>query len=321
MCKKQSSIGENDHFYVIEATRDDIAIIDEMCDHEDFHWGLHNWLIYFDASPHGFYLLIDKLTGKAVGFFNENHFSPNFTYGHMGVVLAEARRKGGFQLLSTVSENRRSNQYHMTFGQNRNWLILPATDPGVKFGYKQIGFEGEAIKNRLKSTENFCADKNFFVRKATSDDLAAILAYDRKLYGKLASESRAKFIEEWTQSSQDPKLSITCVAYKKPTDNKHETEVLCGYGVARFLKHKDWRLTPVYGEDKEVGYALLLALTNALSADVVLFFAFPANNRTSLQFCRDAGMEQIYSEVRFYKGPFPDLPAEKIYAENEFWPL
>jgi hypothetical protein len=124
----------------------------------------------------------------------------------------------------------------------------------------------------------------------------AIQAYDRACF----PAPREAFLRCWLA----PRKRIA-IAYVESGQVK-------GYGVIRACQ-SGYRIGPLFADGERVAVALFQDLVSRSAAELV-FLDAPEPNSAAARLAVAHGLSPVFETARMYRGPKPDLPAERIFG-------
>lgn len=144
--------------------------------------------------------------------------------------------------------------------------------------------------------------------------LTNLYKYDDSLYNNISAPNRRFWLNQWL-FPENPDQSFAVVA-----QNKNDNSVV-GYGVGRMQSKNFSSLSPVYADSDDIAYAIICELANHLRNRENLYVEFPASKRVCFRFVREAELTQTYCNFRVYSSSLYKFPIEKVYCDQEFWPV
>jgi GNAT superfamily N-acetyltransferase len=138
------------------------------------------------------------------------------------------------------------------------------------------------------------------LRAVTADDLAAVAAYDRPCF----PAPREAFLADWLTAT-DGRIAIVAI----------EDGRVAGYGVIRPAE-RTWRIGPLVADREPVADLLFRALAARTDGEVSLDLTFA--NPAAVALAERYGLALGFETARMYRGPAPDLAADRIYGITSF---
>ncbi len=169
--------------------------------------------------------------------------------------------------------------------------------PAQQDNYRKSGFSLAFQSARWGGGLRGLVATRSYVRPVTSDDNAAVLAFDRGY----VPAPRDRFLSAWLAPSAT-----------RQTEGYFEDGVLRGYGTIRRCTD-GWKVGPLFAQTPAIAETLLATLVTPAGTDPV-FIDVPNPNEAAVEMVRRLGFAPSFATARMYRGPAPQLPLAGIFG-------
>ena len=258
---------------------------------EGWNPGLHDAELFWAADPDGF-LALEVDGCLAGGGAIVRH---NASYGFMGlfIVLPEFRGRG----YGTKLWYARRDRLRERLGAE-GVIGLDAVDAMIPF-YARGGFNvcTRHRRYRWEPTDGLrLPSVTLPVTDLRTADRQQIEELDRECF----SGGRGEFLHAWIAQPDSEALGVVTGAG------------LQGMGVMRRCE-QGWKIGPLFARAPEVSEALMSAFGRRSGGSPV-FVDVPDNNPAAGEYCRQAGMQEVFGCVRMYPGDPPPVRNSHIFG-------
>jgi ribosomal protein S18 acetylase RimI-like enzyme len=264
----------------------DLDLAVEWAAREGWNPGLADAPAFRAADPDGF--LMGFVDEKPVTAISAVRYGESFGFIGLYIAVPEARGKGygwaTWQAAMAQLEGR-------TIGLDG---VLEQQD-----NYKQSGFAFAHRNTRYAGAPGVSVIEDASLVAVTTDQLAAIMAYDRAFF----AGPREAFLRVWLL--EGGRQSVAFV----------EDGEIKGYGTIR-ASREGHKIGPLFAERPDIADALFRALASRAPGEV--FLDVPEPNAAAKALAERYGLKAIFETARMYRGTAPDLPLKRIYGITSF---
>jgi len=260
---------------------------------EGWNPGLDDLSVFHAADPEGF--LMGFRDGDPVSSISVVRYGDD--YGFLGFYIAHPDARGTGAGIAIWNAG-------MAHLEGRTVGLDGVVDQ--QENYKKSGFvlAGRNIRYTGVPNVGSMSAAGIDVRDVTPGDLAALLPYDRPIFGA----PRDGFASAWAC----PEKRVRRRGMIAIADGD-----LAGYGVIRECL-RGYKIGPLFADTEAVAAALFAALLGRAAPGSNISIDPPEGNRAATRFAEQAGMAPVFETARMYKGAAPDLPIDRIFGLTTF---
>jgi GNAT superfamily N-acetyltransferase len=281
----------NEALNIRNMTRREVDLLVEWAAREGWNPGIHDADLFWHTDPDAFIGadLNDEMVGAGAitsydgrfGFMGFFIMLPNYRGRGLGDQLWHARRQRLRERLCAGATIGMDGVFNMQDYYARG---------GFVFSHRDIRFEGRGVATPI-------APGVLPLSEIPFDD---VLSYDSACF----PAPRERFLRAWI--AQPDSRALGC----------RRDDRLAGFGVIRRCR-QGCKIGPLFANDQEVADALFTALCDFAPGEPV-FLDAPENNPMATALAARHDMREVFGCARMYLGPFPSLPAERIFGVTTF---
>jgi GNAT superfamily N-acetyltransferase len=272
-------------------TRAEVDQLVEWAAREGWNPGLHDADLFWHTDPEAF--IAAEVNGELAGggaitaydgrfgFMGFFIMRPAFRGRGLGNQLWHARRQRLLDRLAAGATVGMDGVFNMQAYYAKG---------GFVFSHRDIRFEGKGETSPMGQAIVPLAEVPF-------DD---VMAYDRRCF----PAPRERFLRAWI--AQPDSLAL----------GARNQGRMAGFGVIRRCG-QGCKVGPLFADDPDIAEALFSALSGFAPGEPV-YLDTPENNPQALALVARHGMKEVFGCARMYLGPFPSLPAERIFGVTTF---
>lgn len=284
-------MGKSDDFQFLKLNFENVKTLVEWAANEGWNPGPHDAGVFYATDPNGFY-----------GFFD---------HGEMvaGGSIVSYGRDFGFMGFFIVKQEHRSKGIGRKLWHLRRDTLLGRLNPGASIGmdgvvtmqdfYKKGGFEIAFRDERYEKT-GMTFDIHPNISPITTDDLPAVLAYDRQSFGF----DRPQFMIPWLKLPGSKTFKYM------------EGVTLKGFAVIRKV-NPGYKACPMFADDGIVAEELYKACLNTVAGEP-LYLDIPVINKAAVDLIKKYNAKYIFECARMYYGKPPSVDIAKIFGITTF---
>lgn len=282
---------KSDDFQFLKLHFEDVKTLVDWAAIEGWNPGPYDAEVFYTTDPDGFYGFFENeemIAGGSIVSYNKE-------FGFMGffIVKPEHRSKGIGRKL-----------WHL-----RRDTLLARLNPGASIGmdgvvamqdfYKKGGFEIAFRDERYEKT-GMIFEVHPNISSITTDDLPAVLAYDRQCFGF----DRPQFMIPWLNLPGTRAFKFM------------EGGTLKGFAVIRKV-NPGYKVCPLFAHDGAVAEELYKACLNAVPEEL-LYLDIPVINKAAVDLVKKYNAKYVFECARMYYGTPPNVNVNKIFGITTF---
>lgn len=273
------------------ASAADFAVAVAWAAAEGWNPGLDDLAAFHAADPDGFFL--GWLNGEPVSSISVVRYGADF--GFLGFYIVRPEQRGTGAGLATWNHG-------MAYLEDRTVGLDGVV--AQQANYRKSGFV-LAGRNVRHSGVPQVADRpaSAAVRAATSDDLPALLAYDRAFF----AGPRESFTTAW---------ALPGAGVRRRAMLAVKEGAVAGYGVIRQCR-SGHKVGPLFADDAATAEAIFAALCRSVPGEPVSLDT-PEDNTAAVRLATQFGLQPVFETARMYRGPAPELPTARTFGITTF---
>ncbi len=278
---------QSDKLIIRAMQKDELSIAIQWAENEGWCPGLHDSHLFYQADPNGFF--IGEVNGEIVAVGSAVIYDEHYAFCGLYIVAPKHRGKG-YGLALTKAR--------LKYCAQRN-IGIDGVLENEKI-YQRIGYKTYYRNRRYQFDAQPISCINQQVRQISSDELPAIMDYDRLCF----PAKRDTFLKSWIEQQGGDALCY------------YDQGEIRGYVVRRALKN-GYKVGPLFADDAQIAKHLLDAIQFDIAGELI-YLDVPEINQDAINLAESLDSEVVFTTARMYQKGLPDIEHQKVFAITTF---